>query len=106
MSMQNQSQAQIPQNSKAAGGTGAADEENFEDDCIASFSDEPEESIINNNGGYVSLTLNQQLQRQSKFKNSETGFTILQGIDQLIANPSGAQDNDMKGGPNMGGAPN
>jgi hypothetical protein len=26
-----------------AGGTGAADEDNFEDDCIASFSDEAED---------------------------------------------------------------
>ena len=36
-------QSQIMEQTEKAGGTGAADDDNFEDDCIASFSDEQDD---------------------------------------------------------------
>ena len=69
-----------------AGGTGEADENNFEDDCIASFSDEQEDDqAFANDQNNKSLTLNQQLQRQQRFIQRGGPSTLVIGQKSLIS---------------------
>ena len=69
-----------------AGGTGDADEDNFEEDCIASFSDEQDDDQASNNDvNNKSLTLNQQLQRQQRFIQKGGPSTMVIGQKSLIS---------------------